>query len=209
MTTVLLTAFEPYGPWKENSSWLTLVELTRELPATPKITTRLYPVAFPRVRERLWQDLSAGYDYALHLGQFPGAAAIRLEAFALNGYTEPELQNEPPAYITPLAPDGPAAYRANLPLDKWAQQIRAAGVPAVVSYHAGVYLCNAMLYVSRHFCTSQGLPTRSGFLHLPLIPAQVLHPSHELPTVPLPLLANALRTILESLATKPSVPAPR
>jgi pyroglutamyl-peptidase len=201
MTTVLLTAFEPYGRWRENSSWLTLVELTRDLPGDPKITTRLYPVEFRRVQERLAQDLAADYDYALHLGQAPGTSALRLESFALNVQTEPERQEEP---IPPLAPEGPTAYRANLPLHHWARRIRASGVPAVVSYHAGVYLCNATLYFSRHFCTSQDLSTKSGFIHLPLVPSQVLHPTDEFPSVPLPLLAAGLRAVLATLVTTTS-----
>ena len=40
MPTLLLTAFEPYDGWPENSSWLTLVELTKNLPSAPRLTTR-------------------------------------------------------------------------------------------------------------------------------------------------------------------------
>jgi len=36
MTRVLITAFEPFDRWSENSSWLALVELTRSLPESPK-----------------------------------------------------------------------------------------------------------------------------------------------------------------------------
>ena len=43
MTRVLLTAFQPYEGWQTNASWLALVELTRDLPDQPMVTTRLYP----------------------------------------------------------------------------------------------------------------------------------------------------------------------
>ena len=46
MASVLITAFEPYDRWEANSSWLALVELTKDLPSEPRITTRRYPVDF-------------------------------------------------------------------------------------------------------------------------------------------------------------------
>ncbi len=83
MSRVLITAFGPYGSWLENSSWLALVELTRNLPPAPEITTRLYPVDLAAVSERLAQDLP-GQDYAIHLGQAPGATSVQLEAIGIN-----------------------------------------------------------------------------------------------------------------------------
>ena len=84
MTSVLLTAFEPYDLWTANSSWLTLIQLTQQLPSEPAITTRLYPVNFATMKERLAKDLEANYDYALHLGQAPGSTRIQLESHAIN-----------------------------------------------------------------------------------------------------------------------------
>ena len=59
MARVLVTAFEPFDGWKANSSWLTLVELTKELPPGPALTTRLYPVDFAALQQRLSEDLCA------------------------------------------------------------------------------------------------------------------------------------------------------
>ena len=76
MTTVLITAFEPYDRWPENASWLALLELTRDLPPEPKVVTRRYPVDFASARTRLFEDLAANYDFALHLGQSPGSSRV-------------------------------------------------------------------------------------------------------------------------------------
>src|SRR5258707_10929703 len=84
MSRVLLTAFEPYDRWKANASWLALVEVTRHLPERPHITTRLYPVDFSEMKQRLANDLSEKFDFALHLGQAPGSSRIQLEAIGLN-----------------------------------------------------------------------------------------------------------------------------
>jgi pyroglutamyl-peptidase len=196
MSSVLLTAFEPYESWSTNASWSALVELTRDLPSLPQITTRLYPVDFALVRERLAYDLQANYDYALHLGQAPGSARIQLEAIGVNVASSERDQLAPP----PLMPDGPMAYRSSLPLDEWCTKLRNAGIPAEVSFHAGTYLCNAALYLTHYFSERMGLKTRAAFLHLPLEPAQVIHELRDLPSMPATTSAMALRLLLAELA---------
>ena len=53
---IFITAFEPYEGWSENSSWLALVEFTKNLTPLARVTTRRYPVNFDVVRERLARD---------------------------------------------------------------------------------------------------------------------------------------------------------
>ena len=196
MTSVLITAFEPYDRWQANSSWLCLLELTRELPTQPAITTRLYPVDFQATKERLAQDLKANYDYAIHLGQAPRSAAIRLEEIGLNVGGSCK---EPIERLHPLATDGPTAYRTNQPLADWALKLRQAGIPAQVSYHAGTYLCNATLYWSHYLSARLGLRTRSAFIHVPLDISQTLAEREERSSLPAVVSAAAVRLILNEL----------
>src|SRR4051794_17606849 len=113
MPTILLTAFEPYDRWPENASWLALVELTRELPVDVKVVTRRYPVDFSAARQRLSDDLSSNFDFALHLGQAPGIARVHLEAVGINvgGHS-----SQTPDAFQPLVANGPVAYQSQLPL---------------------------------------------------------------------------------------------
>lgn len=199
MTSVLLTAFEPYDRWQANSSWLTVIEMTKELPAEPKITTRLYPVDFRAAKTKLSEDLAANYDYAIHLGQAPGSASIRLESIGINiGGSSRQIPEE----FHPLAVDGPVAYQSSLPLARWAGMIRRAGIPAQVSYHAGTYLCNATLYLSHYFSEHLGLKTRSCFVHLPLSTVQSISERQDIANMPVSMTATALRLILNDLVTE-------
>jgi pyroglutamyl-peptidase len=196
MTRVLLTAFEPYDRWATNASWLALVEFAKSLPAAPRVTTRLYPVDLVGVEQRLSADLAAGYDVALHLGQAPGSAAIRLEAVGLNvAVTQSAADGE----FGLLRADGPVAYRSRLPLGALASQLRAAGIPAQVSFHAGTYLCNALMYLSHLLVDQLRLPTKVAFIHVPLEPSQVITAAEELPSLPTAQTAQALRIMLEQL----------
>ena len=197
MATVLITAFDPYDRWTSNASWLSLVELLKDRPPFPALTTRRYPVDFQAVQRRLREDLRANFDVVLHLGQAPGSSRIQLEQVALNvggaGHQHPDE-------FQPLISDGPIAYRSSLPLTNWSEKLRRAGIPAQVSYHAGTYLCNAMMYYTHHLSHQMGLKTECAFIHLPLDPSQVLDAREMLPSLSSVTTANALRMILEELA---------
>jgi pyroglutamyl-peptidase len=196
MPSVLLTAFEPYDRWPENASWLALVELTRELPPNQNIVTRRYPVDFEAARRRLEDDLAANFDYVLHLGQAPGISRIHLESIGVNigGHS-----SNPPDEFQPLVVGGPPAYQSVLPLAHWSSQIRALGIPCQVSYHAGTYLCNALLYLTHHIANERRLRTRCTFIHLPLAPLQVLSERQDWPTLPSSQCAQAVTCILDEL----------
>jgi pyroglutamyl-peptidase len=199
MPRILITAFEPYDVWQDNSSWLALVEFTKELPDSAKIVTRRYPVNLKAVREGLARDLADNFDYALHLGQAPGAAAIRLESIGINvGGSSKEAADD----YGSLVIDGPVAYRTTLPLATWSKQLRAAGIPASVSYHAGTFLCNATLYLSHYFVEKERMRTETAFIHLPVATSQVLNGSKEVASLPTTTAAAALRWIVNDLARR-------
>ncbi|QDU27608.1 Pyrrolidone-carboxylate peptidase [Anatilimnocola aggregata] len=202
MKTVLITAFEPYDRWGTNASWDALVALTSQLPERPRVVTRRYPVDFEKTRAKLAEDLAANYDYVLHLGQAPGSSRIHLEAVGINvaGHSQ-----QSPDDFQPLVVDGPAAYRTALPLGQWSAKIREAGIPVQVSYHAGTYLCNAILYLCHHFAAQQQLNSQAAFIHLPLTPAQTLHERHDVPSLPTSMCVEAIRLILNELESSSGV----
>jgi len=191
MTKFLLTAFEPYDSWTENSSWLALIELTRWFESRSQVVTRRYPVHLQTASDRLRKDLLDGYDFAIHLGQAPGSPVLRLESTGLNLRTDG----------TPLVPDAPDAYVTQLPLSKIRARLLANRIPAEISHHAGTYLCNAMLYLSQHFSSQLSLSTKSIFLHLPLTPGQVADAASSMPSASTALMATAIGHTIGTLET--------
>lgn len=197
MTSVLITAFEPYDGWSANSSWLSLVQLTHDRPTEPAITTRLYPVDLVEVQQRLAKDLAANFDFALHLGQAPGSARLQLESMAINVGGS---SRQSPEEYRPLLEGGPAAYQSPLPLGEWSRMLRESGVPAGVSYHAGTYLCNATLYLSCYLVEQMALRTRSAFVHVPLDVSQTASQTYPAASLPVSITAQGLRLILNEMA---------
>lgn len=193
---ILLTAFEPYAQWPTNSSWLTLVELLRVRPPNGSLVTRRYPVDFRRMQSALYKDLTQEFDAVLHLGQAPGSTSIRLEAVALNAGG---AITESGSGMDRLIPDGPEAYRTRMPLQRWQRSLQAASIPASISYHAGTYLCNAVMYLSHHWAAESDRSIPVGFVHLPLATSQVANSTAPEPSLPVETLAAALGTILSDI----------
>ncbi|MDA8743163.1 pyroglutamyl-peptidase I [Rubripirellula amarantea] len=162
MSRVLLTAFEPYDRWSENSSWLALMDLTNWYEGATEIVTRRYPVDLSRMSDALRKDLQSDFDFAIHVGQSPGSPIIKVEAVGLNVRSDG----------SPLINGAPDAYRSPLPLAAQVSTLVNAGIPCELSHHAGTYLCNAALYLSQHYAKSFGMKTRAAFVHLPLAPSQ-------------------------------------
>ncbi len=193
---VLLTAFEPYDEWSQNSSWLALMELLKDRPTSLELVTRRYPVDLKAVRSKLKQDLQTGFDAVLHLGQSPGTTSLKLEAIAINVAGCMEKSGE---VLKPIVERAPLAYSSQMPLARWAQLLRESAIPASVSYHAGTFLCNATMYLTHHFYQTHDLHTPVAFIHLPLVTEQVANASNALPSLSTETLAKGLRIILEDL----------
>lgn len=202
MHRVLLTAFGPYDDWSENTSWLVLQDLLRDIPQHVELVTRLYPVDFVEVRKRLEEDLKLSFGTVLSLGQAPGNSRIALEGVGLNLARGRGMRAED---AVPLDPTGPPAYFSTLPLKEWAERLRSEGIPAEVSHHAGTYLCNAALYLSHHVSARAGYPTRCGFLHLPLASEQAVDLPRDYPSLPVSLMSRGVRRLVDDLATGPLV----
>jgi len=191
---VLLTAFEPYDTWEQNSSWEALVTFLHKSGLPSGVTTRRYPVDLGQLQSRLEKDLALGFDAVLHLGQAPGISRVQMEAIAVNVAGMTEAVGD---FFGPLVSSGPVAYRTNFPLDHWNLELRSSGIPCSVSFHAGTYLCNAAMFLTHHWHEVRNRSCSVGFVHFPLTPEQVLHSRRDLSSMPREQSAEAIGRILD------------
>ena len=71
---------------------------------------------------------------------------------------------------TPVYEDAPAAYFSTVPIRKMVQYINEEGIPASLSYTAGSFVCNDVLYtLLNHYADTS---TLIGFIHVPYLPEQ-------------------------------------
>jgi pyroglutamyl-peptidase len=192
VTRVLITAFEPYDRWKENSSWLALIDFTQWYDGALDVVTRRYPVDLTKMSEKLRDDLRSDFDLAIHLGQSPGSPLVKIESVGLNVRGDG----------TPLIKDAPAAYRSTLELPECSGLLTDAGIPNELSHHAGTYLCNAALFLSHHYTQEMNQNTKAVFVHLPLTPAQAAKDAGRLASMSTPMASAAVAMLMDQLASQ-------
>jgi pyroglutamyl-peptidase len=202
MLRVLLTSFEPFGGHDRNSSLEVGRALAQRPPAGIVLDWLLLPVVAGACTEQAWARIEQTRpDVVLTLGQATGAAAVRLEEFAVNvaHFTMPDNAGNQPQH-QPIVPDGPPAYRATTQPHRLAEALQQAGVPVERSYHAGTYVCNHLFYGLLHRSARSGAAPPVGFIHLPLLPEQV-HARRAVPTCALDLLVAGVGRAIHACAT--------
>ena len=177
MKRLLITGFEPFGGETVNPSW----EAVRRLPEAVG-DCRLYPLQIPTVfgaaAERVKEEARIlRPDRILCVGHAP---------LADNAGLLPQ--------DCPVLPGAPAAYFSTLPVRRMAEAVTQAGEPAAVSYSAGTFVCNDVLFrLLHHF---DGTPTQVGFLHVPYLPEQA---GDGVPSLELSAILRALQAAVAVL----------
>jgi len=196
----LLTAFEPFDGTGLNASLAACHRYLQDSGTELDLRFCVLPVRYGPDVEAVNAALAEGpVDVILHVGQATGASLVRVERIAVNvryaddPYVRGDAASEAPQSL--IDPHGPPAFLSNLPVDSLAEAIRSAGVPATVSNHAGIYLCNHALYRSLQRAEQDGSGTRCGFLHVPCLPEQGPGPSMEPSQV-----AAAIRAALQRIS---------
>lgn len=197
---ILLTGFEPFGGESINPSYEALTALPDRMGGISLIKAIL-PVSFARSGPAL-ETLLTDYhpDMVLCVGQAGGYAGITLERVAINlrDATMPDNDGLQPV-DEPVVSGGPAAYFSTLPVKTMASVLKENGIPASVSYSAGTYVCNNVMYTLLHLIQTRNLPIQGGFLHVPFSMEQAADKSPNTPSMALSQMTRALELLICSL----------
>ena len=193
MKKLLITGFEPFGGESINPSWEAVSRLPSEINGYVLTKLRI-PVLFGESASiviKAAEELSA--DVVLCIGQAGGRGAVTPELVGINlRYAKIPDNGGFQPMDEPIIRGGDAAYFTTLPARKIADAISAAGISAQVSYSAGAYVCNDVIYsLLAHFHNTD---TRVGFIHIPYSTEQNKEPSMEISTI-----ADVLRIAIENL----------
>lgn len=193
MKTLLITGFEPFGGESINPSW-EAVSLLPDVIGEYALTKLLIPVVFGKSAQCVIEKANEICpNVILCIGQAGGRNAVTPELVGINlrHARIPDNENNQPQ-DQPIVFGGENAFFSTLPMRKIADAICSAGVPSQVSYSAGAYVCNDVLYtLLAHFKHTQ---TRVGFIHIPYCTEQNKHPCMQLGDI-----IKALTVAIENL----------
>lgn len=171
---VLVTGFDPFGGESINPA----IESVKKLPnriEDAEIVKLEVPTVFGRsftcLREAIERE---NPDVVLCVGQAGGRSHITVERVAINLMDARIADNDGNSPMDePIVAGGPAAYFTNFPIKAMVHEMTADGIPASLSYTAGTFVCNALMYTALHESALRGGKMRAGFIHIPYLPEQV------------------------------------
>lgn len=195
---VLVTGFDPFGGESINPAYEAVKMLPDEI-AGAQIIKREIPTSFTRGTAEVVRQIELCQpDLVLNVGQTGGAAGLRVERVAINLADARIPDNDGAQPVDePLVQDGAPAYFAKLPVKAMVRGVQAKGYPCQLSYTAGTYVCNAVMYTVLH--TVQSYPhIRAGFVHVPYAASQLEGKAAGTPAMPLADITAALAAAIEA-----------
>lgn len=207
--SILLTGYE--AKHGELNASKILIESLRDRPTKQlepiysQIHFAIMPLSSAQIKNTLLNLVQQhSIQYCVFTGQAPGRNKITLERIATNmkDFNVSDNDEAQPRGEF-IEPDGPAAYWSNLPQQpKLIEQLNAADIPADFSNHAGNHLCNQILYHGLHYSATQQQSLSCGFVHIPVVPEQVMSYLPDKPFMSLDMLRQALSLILIELVAR-------
>ena len=176
---ILVTAFEPFNGRDINPSQRILEKI--EAPEGVTLIKELLPVEFKATTKILKELLKQHQpDVVISLGQAGNRPEISVERVAINldncrsSNGQKTIADNAGNILVdePIVADGPQAYFSNLPVWEMVAAMQEVGVEAAVSYTAGTYVCNHVMYTVLHEVATNYPDMTAGFIHVPLLPEQ-------------------------------------
>ena len=196
---VLVTGFTPFGGEQINPSWEAVKRLPEHI-GEMTITKREIPTEFDAACAALRAAMDElRPDAVLSVGQYGGANGIRVERVAINLRDARIADNAGAKPMDePVVPGAPDAYFATLPTRRIVEKLRGEDIPAQLSYSAGTFVCNNLLFCALHESARKFPAARCGFVHVPYLPEQAKDGSA--PSMSLALMVRALTAALKTIA---------
>ena len=176
MKSLLITGFEPFGGENINPSW----EAVSRLPSgigEYELHKLLVPVVFGEAAKVIINEAEKiKPDVILCIGQAGGRDSITPELVAINlrhAKIPDNAGNQPED--EPIIVGGENALFSTLPVRKIAEALNATGISSKLSYSAGAYVCNDLLYTLLD-CYKNS-ETGVAFIHVPYCTEQGKEPS--------------------------------
>lgn len=195
MKTLLITGFELFGGETINPAWEAVKALPEQIGGW-QLRKLQIPTVFDLAAARtLACAAECRPDAVLCIGQAGTRSAVTPEYVGINlrhARIADNLGNQP--QDEPVVPGGPTAYFATVPVRAMTAAIEAQGIPAAVSYTAGTYVCNDLLYTLLHHYAET--PVRAGFIHVPFLPEQA---PQGVASMPLAQMIRALEAAVSAL----------
>ena len=196
---VLVTGFDPFGGETVNPAY-EAVKLLPDTIADAEIIKLEIPTVFSKSGPAVEAGIQAHQpDIVINVGQAGGRSCVTIERVAVNLAEAriPDNAGEQPM-DEPLQADGEPAYYATIPVKAMVQNVRDHKIPCHISYTAGTYVCNCVMYNVLYMAAKRYPNIRAGFIHVPFAAEQVVDKPNGTPFMSLEMIAKSLEYAIEA-----------
>ena len=156
---------------------------------------RMKLVGQKSLRKKLLQYFKKG-----QIGQAGGRSQVTPEWVGINFRNARIADNEGNQPLqTSVVENGPEAYFTMLPVFRMVEKMKENGIPASVSYTAGTYVCNDVMYSVLHYCHTEFKDVKGGFMHVPFATEQTVNQPAGTPGMNLKDIAKAIELSVEAM----------
>ena len=203
MMKILVTGFDPFGGEKINPALETIKRLPDAILGAQIIKLKIPTVvgkSLAKITEAVEKE---NPDVVLSIGQAGGRSEITVERIGINidDCRIPDNEGNQPI-DEPVIKGGPVAYFVTVPIKAIVENIKAHNIPASISNTAGTFICNHVCYGVAHLAaqrTAAGKPMKSGFIHIPFLPEQVIGKPALTPSMSLETIVSGITHALEAI----------
>ena len=196
---ILVTGFDPFGGEPINPA----IESVKRLPDNIA-GAEIIKLEIPTVRKKSLEKIEKAInehnpDVILSIGQAGGRFDISIERVGINLDDFRIPDNEGNQIIDePVFPDGENSYFVKLPVKAMVQNVQKNNIPASVSYTAGTFVCNHVLYGVLYLIEKKYKGKKSGFIQIPFLPQQVID-RRNMPSMELNTIVKGLTAAIEAI----------
>lgn len=190
---ILFTGFDPFGGEQINPAFEAVKLLPDKIAGADAIKVEI-PTKF-RVGAAEMKEAVEFYepDFVICVGQAGNRAHVTPEFVGIN-YMDAHIADN--AGFQPIGEaiieNGCNAYFTKLPVKAIVEDLRAAGIPASVSYTAGTYVCNEVMYQLLYHINKKRPNITGGFIHVPYAAQQAANMNAAIPSMSIEMISTAL-----------------
>ena len=196
---ILLTAFEPFGGETINPAQEAVKKVKSDLGGAEIVKIDV-PVVFDKAGQVVYEAMKKeNPDVVFCIGQAGGRIGLTPERVAINMQDARIKDNDgQQPFDKKCFEDGPDAYFTLLPVKAMVENIKKAGIPASVSYTAGTFVCNDLMYSVLYHINKEFSNTIGGFMHVPFLHDQVLAKPN-MPSLSADDIAKGIEVAIEAI----------
>ena len=199
MKKILVTGFDPFDNEKINPA-LEVIKLLPKKIGNNEIKILEIPTVYKKSIEKIDKEIeNYNPDCILSIGQAGGRTDISIERVAINIDDFRIKDNEGNQPIDEkIYFDGDNAYFSTLPIKAIQNEITKNGIPASISNTAGTFVCNHVFYGVRYLIEKKYKGKKSGFIHIPYLPEQVIGKVNT-PSMSLDNILRGITIVIETI----------